>query len=121
VACNSGLRAVWGAPKYGYIDVTGIRKRLNIPSVEMIKERKLLESGWNTHINSDFAINSEGPLTRSKKLKNLPHPKQNGQLGKISGTLSLMAWNRLPLEIKNETKSHLAKKKIIKFINATMS
>ena len=121
VACNSGLRAVWGAPKYGYIDVTGIRKRLNIPSVEMIKERKLLESGWNTHINSDFAINSEGPLTRSKKLKNLPHPKQNGQLGKISGTLSLMAWNRLPLEIKNETKSHLAKRKIIKFINATMS
>ena len=36
MACNSGLRAVWGAPKYGYIDVIGIRKHLNIPSVEMI-------------------------------------------------------------------------------------
>ena len=121
VACNSGLRAVWGVPKYGYVDITGIRKHLNIPSVDMITERKLLESAWKTFADFDFKSNHVGPLTRSKKLKKFPNPIQSGHIGKTSNSLFLKAWNRLPFDIKSDTKIHSVQKKIKAHVQATFS
>jgi len=112
-ACNSGIRAVWGLPKYGYADITNIRAQLKIPSVETIMEQKLLEAAWKAFSSStqdkDF---HQGPLTRSKKLLQLRHPIQHGHLGKTSTSIITNAWNRMPYNIKTESVFKVAKSKI---------
>jgi len=111
-ACNAGLRAVWGLPKYGYVDISDIRRQLNIPSVEMIVERKLMEKAWKTFASFDFEASMHGPTTRSKTTHNLPHPNQIGQHGKTSTAILTKAWNRLPFEVKIEPKFKIAQQKI---------
>jgi len=77
-SCNSGIRAVIGLPKYGYADITTIRAKLNIPSVESIVEYSLQVAAWKKFANSSV-FEYFGPSTRSRSNGNFPHPDQKGQ------------------------------------------
>ena len=111
-ACNGGIRAVWGLPKYGYADISNIRSQLNIPSVDSIVERKLLEAAWKSF--SSHKQDLQGPMTRSRKEMKLRHPIQHGNLGKLSSSILTNAWNRLPFNIKSEMNFKQAKNLIKK-------
>ena len=49
------------------------------------------------------------------KVHNLPAPDQKGHRGKMIWTSTILAWNRLPIEIKEEEKFAQAKKLIKRF------
>jgi len=114
-SCNAGIRAVIGLPKYGYADITTIRAKLNIPSVESIVEYSLQVAAWKKFANSSV-FEYFGPSTRSRSNGNFPHPDQKGQRAMITDTILKLAWNRIPLPIKLETKLKTAKREIKKFL-----
>ena len=101
-ACNAGIRAMVGIPKYGYADITAIRKKFRIPSVEDIVEYSLQCSAWKFFAHCSFE--RPGPMTRSKANMILPHPDQRGHHAKISENLFVQAWNRIPLPVKKADK-----------------
>ena len=115
IACNSAIRAVVGLPRFGKHSVSNIRKNLHIPSVINLRDRRLFEAAW-MHFQSNFPSSSAGPLTRAKKNLILPHPVQKGFSGKMIATKLVLAWNKLPLIIKEEHCKTAAFEKIKKFV-----
>jgi len=98
-ACNAGVRAIVGLPRFGFADLTTIRQKLNIPTVAALNDRITSIAAWKKFANSDW--NVMGPVTRSRVNKNFPAPDQKGHAGKISQAFLIKAWNKLPICIKN--------------------
>ena len=115
-ALNCGIRAVASLPRYGKAPVSAIRIKLNLPSVWEIKDYVLAKNAWKNR--SEFLLSSSarsGPLTRGKSNYILPHPVQKGSSNNMVSTQTTLAWNRLPLPIKEEqnpTKAMAAIKRI---------
>jgi len=100
-AMNAGIRAVVGIPRYGYAEVSSIRKKLNLPSVTDIKNRITSVAAWKKFSSSVHADNLSGPLTRARNNRNIPLPDLRGHRGKITVSALTSAWNNLPLTTKN--------------------
>jgi len=116
VAMNAGVRAVANIPRFGQANMTAIRSRLGIPSVEQISEKVILSASWK---NREFFRSQNngmsGPQTRSRTNGNLPQPVQKGVYGKMVSTALVSGWNRLPIAIKNEDDPQKAKTLIKNF------
>ena len=110
-ACNAGhsagIRAMMGIPKFGYADITSIRKKFRIPSVDEIVDYSLQCAAWKMFGNCP--VECSGPVTRSRANLNLPHPDQRRHCAKSSVTFLTKAWNRIPLAVKQEEKLQLVK------------
>ena len=118
VAMNAGVRAVANIPKYGYFNISDLRSRLNILSIEQITEKIILQAAWKRKGEFLEVNNSlSGPSTRSRAKGNIPHPIQKGYLGKMISTSLRRGWNRLPIAIKHEDNATKAKKLIRDYIN----
>ena len=115
ISCNSAIRAVVGLPRYGKTSITSVRKNLCIPSVINLRDRRLYESAWLLYANN-LPVTVSGPLTRAKKNLILPHPIQKGFNGRMVSTKLTLAWNNLPLFIKQDTCRNSAFSKIKKFV-----
>jgi len=115
ISCNSAIRAVVGLPRYGKTSITSVRKNLCIPSVINLRDRRLYESAWLLYANN-LPVTASGPLTRAKKNLILPHPIQKGFNGRMVSTKLTLAWNKLPLFIKQDTCRNSAFSKIKKFV-----
>jgi len=102
VAYNAGIRSVIGLPKYGPAPISKLRKELKLPSVDDVTEKTLLVSAWKCLRNPQSNSLLEGPTTRGRSQKNLPHPEQKGHWGKTTESHLIKAWNRLPLYLKEE-------------------
>ena len=111
-ACNSAVRAVVGLPRFGYAEISVLRKKLNIPSIATITDRITAIASWKRFHNQEKP--TSGPLTRAKKNMNLPHPDQRGHLGKLSDTILTLAWNKLDTDIKQLDKLSSVKQRIKK-------
>ena len=61
---NAGIRAIVGLPKYGFADISAIRSKLNIPSIEAITEYSLQWAAWKKFHGSSF--DPVGMSTRPK-------------------------------------------------------
>jgi len=46
---------------------------------------------------------SQGPVTRGRSILNVPHPVQKGPVKDMVATHTALAWNQLPLFIKEES------------------
>ena len=116
LACNQAIRAVAKLPRKSHdISITEIRNKLNLPSVEQMVERKSLQLAWRARSSlRSLHEQSEqtGPKTRARSNGNLPAPDQKGHRGKMISTSTRLAWNRLPLKIKEEEKFVKAKQLI---------
>jgi len=111
-ACNQAIRAVVKLPRKSRdISITAIRSQLNLPSIEQITERKCLMLAWRSRSNLRSLHEETGPSTRARSKGNLPAPDQRGLRGKMIATSTRLAWNRLPIEIKEE--ETLAKAKLL--------
>jgi len=107
---NAGIRAIVGLPKYGFADISAIRSKLNIPSIEAITEYSLQWAAWKKFHGSSF--DPVGISTRSKANKLILHPDQRGHRGKMYDSMLTMAWNRIPLTTKSENKSSIVKRQL---------
>jgi len=119
LACNQAIRAVVRLPRKSVdVSITEIRNNLNLPSVERIAEQKCLQLAWRAR-SSLRTLQKQGeqtgPTTRARNKGNLPAPDQKGHRGKMIWTSTILAWNRLPIEIKEEEKFAQAKKLIKRF------
>ena len=83
-----------------------------ILSVKTLNERLLLEAGWSVQPPQP---NLTRP-TRGTSNRNIRLPQKSGWIGKMIQTKRLEAWNRLPLEIKLESKKSKAKTMIKKYL-----
>jgi len=101
-ALNCGIRAVAGLPRYGKAPLTVIRKKLNLPAAEDIKEHALLKNAWKNRTTFILSSSRSGPVTRGMNNLNVPHPIQKGALKDMVSTHTALAWNRLPTHIKTE-------------------
>jgi len=110
-ACNNGVRAIMGLPRYGYIEISALRRKLNIPSISALKDRITSVAAWKKfhhHKSTSFV----GPTTRSREGLNLPVPDQRGHLGKLSSTTLTLAWNKLDTSAKQSESLYTIKKKV---------
>jgi len=98
-ACNAGIRAIVGLPKYGFASITNLRKKLNLPSAEQIGEYCVQVAAWKKFSKTPPSHDS-GPQTRAMKNGNIPHPDQRGHRAYLSNTLLIKAWNKIPIEVK---------------------
>ena len=117
-ACNAGIRAVMGLKKYGYVDITSLRKSLGIQSVESIIELNLLGAAWKHFSTSSLCSprQTTGPFTRGMAKHNIPHPDQRGHMAKAPHTILTKARNRILLEIKNANNFKSAKRLLKTFL-----
>ena len=114
-ALNCGIRAVAGLPRYGKAPLSDIRKKLNLPSAQDIKEYILLKNAWKNRQSFLPSSPLQGPVTRGRLNLKVPHPDQKGTKKDMVSAHTALAWNRLPLFIKEETeekKAIMAIKKI---------
>ena len=113
-AMNSGVRAIFSLPRYGHVEVSALRSKLLLPSIQTIRSRIMALEAWkrfSSQVDSQAAI---GPITRGRKNKNIPLPDQKGHRGKMFNNMLVKAWNTLPLEIKNQEGKAGAKREIKK-------
>jgi len=113
-ALNCGLRSVAGLPRYGKAPLTAIRENLKLPTADNIKEYVLLKNAWK-HRSSFSSPVQQGPVTRGRSNLNVPHPVQKGPAKDMVMTHTTLAWNRLPLHIKIESKEKKALEELKKF------
>jgi len=102
-ALNCGLRAVAGLPRYGKAPLSSIRTSLKLPNVEDIRNFVLLKNAWKSRSQFLPSLVSQGPVTRGRSNLNVPHPVQKGPVKDMVATHTALAWNRLPLFIKEES------------------
>ena len=116
VAMNAGVRAVVNMPHYGQANLSSIREKLKIPSIDQITEKVILSASWKNRFQYRSQKNDmSGPKTRARSKGNIPQPKQTGLHGKMISTALVSGWNRLPLAIKDEEDAQKAKQLIKKF------
>ena len=115
-AMNAGIRAVVGLPRYGYAPISDITAKLGLPTLQKIKEKVLLQAAWK-RFHEHKPKYSDGPMTRGRSMANIPHGNQKGHAGKISSTVLIPFWNRLPLTIKEQSDPRKAKRDIKKFLS----
>jgi len=82
-------------------------------SVEDIAEKQILMYAWKNR-NNFQNVDTLGPTTRARSQGNIPHPVQKGIAGKMVSTLAACAFNKLPLELKLESKASIVKANIKK-------
>ena len=99
-AMNAGIRAVMGIPRYGLSNITAIRKKLNLPSVEDLKNRIVSVEAWKRLASYNEAHECTGPTTRARSNLKIPLPDLRGHRGKMTNAFLTPAWNNLPLPIK---------------------
>jgi hypothetical protein len=116
VACNMGIRAVFGLPKKGNYPLTEIRCKNNIESVEEIRQKLVLYEAWKARANISI-MSTSGYETRSRVAGNVPAPMQKGWAGKMIRTIATSAFNELPEDIRKENDHTKAKKKIKRLIH----
>ena len=108
-SCNAAIRSVAKLPrKSADISISLVRKSLNILSVSDIAERTTLMHAWKLRHIFNTGVHS-GPQTRASMKGNIPHPNQKGLLGNLIYTRTALAFNKLPLEIKQENSISKAK------------
>jgi len=56
VAMNAGVRAVANLPRYGQANLSDIREKLKIPSIEQITEKVILDAAWKKESSSATKI-----------------------------------------------------------------
>jgi len=110
-ACNNGVRAIMGLPRYGYVEVSALRRKLNIPSISTLTNRITATAAWKKFHNN-IPPSVSGPMTRSRESQNLPHPDQRGHLGKLSSSILTLAWNKLDSSIKKSESLYTVKNKV---------
>ena len=113
-ALNSGIRAIFNIPKFGYAPLSELRNKLRLPSIHNIRDKILMMHAWR--IRDQFSIKTEGPTTRSRAKGNLPQPDQKGILGTLTSTLTICAWNKAPLSVKLAPNAASAKREIKKLL-----
>jgi len=106
-AYNSGIRAIFRLPKKGYAPIKDLCARIQIPTIDQIKEELLLMEAWKRR--SCFTIPTEGPTTRGRANLNVPLPNMKGMSGKLLNNILCEYWNKLPLATKLETNTKKAK------------
>ena len=109
-AYNAGIRAIYKLPKKCYAPIAELSKRLNIPSVEQIKDCLLFTEAWKRR--HDLTKEYEGAITRGRTNLNVPLPNKSGVNGKRLSTMVCDYWNRLPIHIKRENDQVKAKREI---------
>ena len=109
-AYNAGIRAIYKLLKKCYAPIAELSKRLNIPSVEQIKDCLLFTEAWKRR--HDLTKEYEGPITRGRTNLNVPLPNKSGVNGKRLSTMVCDYWNRLPIHIKRENDQVKAKREI---------
>ena len=108
---NAGVRAIFGLCRYGFENITRLRKSLKIPSVIEIKDYVCLKGAWD--IRDWFKKQlSANPRTRNQHKRCIPMADTRGWAGKALTTVLTSAWNKLPgeaidCEDKNEVKKLL--------------
>ena len=107
LAYNSGIRAIFRLPKKGYAPINDLCARIQIPTIDQIKEELLLMEAWKRR--SCFTIPTEGPTTRGRANLNVPLPNMKGMSGKLLNNILCEYWNKLPLATKLETNTKKAK------------
>jgi len=113
-ACNAAIRSVARLPrKSADISITSVRNHLKLMSVEDIAEKQILMYAWKNR-NNFQNVDTLGPTTRARSQGNIPHPVQKGIAGKMVSTLAACAFNKLPLELKLESKASIVKANIKK-------
>jgi len=113
VAMNSGVRAIANIPQYGHHNLSALRKKLGIPSIDQITENLVQMAAWKQRDRFLTQVtNMSGPETRSRALGKVIQPIQKGYLGQMVSTAVACGWNRLPNEIKSENNPTKAKKLI---------
>ena len=110
VAMNSGIRAIFGLPRYGHVEISALRQKLKLPSISSIKSRILSIEAWKRFSSKEQSRN--GPLTRARKNRNFPLPDQKGHKGKLLNNMLVGVWNSLPTELKNQETIVSAKRRI---------
>ena len=63
IAMNAGVRAIFGLCRYGFENITSLRKSLEIPSVIEIKEYVCLKGAWDRR---DWFKNNSQPIRRQE-------------------------------------------------------
>ena len=112
-ACNNGVRAIMGLPRYGYVEVSALRRKLNIPSISTLSNRLTATAAWKQFHNIPQSVS--GPMTRSRENQKMPHPDQRGHLGKMSNSILTLAWNKLDPCIKKSESLYTVKNKLKAF------
>ena len=113
-ACNAAIWSVARLPrKSADISITSVRNHLKLMSVEDIAEKQILMYAWKNR-NNFQNVDTLGPTTRARSQGNIPHPVQKGIAGKMVSTLAACAFNKLPLELKLESKASIVKANIKK-------
>ena len=101
VAMNAGVRAIFGLPRYGHVEISALRSKFKIPSINSIRSRIMSFESWKRFSAREQETNAPGPMTRGKTNRKFPLPDQKGHHGKIIDNALVGFWNALPLEIKN--------------------
>ena len=109
-ALNSGVRAVFGGPRYGQWNVTEARNNLRIPTVRNIRDELLAYEAWKNRENF-ISEHSHSHHTRSKDVR---VPKRLSRHLERLDTHVRRSWNNLPLEIRYEMSPTRAKEAIRK-------
>ena len=99
-AANAGIRAICRLPKHGQVPMTSIREKLQIPSVETVRNRVMWVEAWK---RKPPAIFQSGPTTRGQSAGNVLTPDLRGWNGKRIQTLAQATWNELPTDVRNES------------------
>jgi len=102
LSCNAAIRSVAKLPrKSAHTSISTVRKSLNILSVSDIAEKTTLMQAWK--LRKELTIsNRSGPQTRAASKGHIPHPIQKGLLGNLVKTHAALAFNKLPMEVKQE-------------------
>jgi len=122
IAANAAIRSIANLPRRSaHISISSISQSLNIrvPSISDITEKLILTRAWKTY-DKIAQPNQTGPTTRSHSQGNVPQPNQQGILAKMINTLSICAFNRLPLEWKlkiTRKKPNISSRKCFKYIS----
>jgi len=115
-AVNAGIRAVYGLPRRSITSISELRQKLEIPSVDDIRDQVLFKAAIRNR-NKYTAQPTSGPQTRSRSRGDILHPVIKGQLGKMSQTLIDSSWNKIPKEIRdleNENEAISSVKKLFR-------
>ena len=119
-AMNSGIRAILSLPRFGLVQISELRRKLKIPSVDEISKFISFKAAWSLRESFNKVVIG-GPRTRSRSQGNIPLPNESGWNGKRVSTMLIKVWNELPLALKNETNSHSLKRSLKKIIFSHLS
>jgi len=112
-ACNAGIRAVMGLPRWGEFPMSMIRLHYNFDSIDELCDILIYQESWKLRPVETL---QNGAMTRARARGNISLPSKKQWSGKMISTKLREAWNGLPMNIRQEMDKKRANKLIRDFV-----